>query len=216
MSPTTIAIADDHQVVAEAFAQLIGKFEGYEVLYIAENGRDLIDQLAKGPLPDILMLDINMPEMDGFETADYLRQHHPQIRILVLSMLDSEEDVARMIKLGVRGYLPKGCRPSELRQALTDIQTKGHYYSEFLTRHLLQAIQTPKAVVNTPKMQLNEREREFLKLSCSDMTYAEIADKMCVATRTVDGYRETLFQKFNVKSRVGMVMEALRNGIVML
>jgi two-component system, NarL family, invasion response regulator UvrY len=216
MSTTTLAIADDHQVVAQAFAELITKFDGYEVLYIAEHGRDLIDQLTGKPLPDILLLDLNMPVMNGFATAEYFREHFPQVKILALSMMDRDEDVARMIQFGVRGYLLKGCRPSELRQALADIQTKGFYYSEFLTRHLLQSIQAPKAVVSTPKNQLNDREQQFLKLSCSDMTYAEIADKMCVSTRTVDGYREAIFQKFNVKSRVGMVMEALRNGTVMI
>lgn len=216
MSTTTIAITDDHQMVAQAFAELVKTFDGYDVLYVAENGQDLIDQLAGNPLPDILLLDLHMPVMNGFATAEYFREHYPQVKILTLSMMDKDEDVARMIQAGVRGYLLKGCHPSELRQALSDIQSKGFYYSEFLTRHLLQSIQAPRAVVSPPKSQLNDREQHFLKLSCSDMTYAEIADKMCVSTRTVDGYREAIFQKFNVKSRVGMVMEALRNGMVML
>lgn len=213
---TTIAIADDHQLLAQALSDLIQKFEGYDVLYVAENGRDLIERFPTQGIPDILLLDIHMPEMDGFETAAYLQKHHPDLKILTLSMMDRDEHVARMIRYGVRGYLLKGSRPSELRQALDDIRTKGFYYSEFLTRHLLQSIQEAKIMVNPVSTQLNERELNFLKLACSDLTYAEIADLMCVSVRTVDGYRESLFQKFRVKSRVGMVMEALRQGIILL
>ncbi len=216
MSTTTIAIADDHQLMAQALSMLIQKFDGYEMLYVAENGRDLIDRLPTEGIPDILLLDINMPEMNGFETATYLQQHHPDLKILVLSMMDHDEYIARMIKLGVRGYLLKGCRPSELRQALDDIRTKGFYYSEFLTQHLLKSLQVAKLTVNKLATQFNERELQFLKLACSDLTYAEIADKMCVSVRTVDGYRETIFQKLHVKSRVGMVMEALRLGLIIL
>ena len=213
---TTIAIADDHQLVAQGFSELIQRLEGYQVLYVAENGCALIEKLATHPIPDILLLDIHMPEMDGFETAAYLQQHHPDIKILVLSMMDHDEYITRMVRLGVRGYLLKACRPSELRQALADIQNKGFYYSEFLAQHLLKSIQVTKIMVDTPFCQFRDREQQFLKLSCSDLTYAEIADQMCVSIRTVDGYRETIFQKLNVKSRVGMVMEALRHGIVRL
>ncbi|MCY7357662.1 MAG: response regulator transcription factor [Rudanella sp.] len=216
MSTTTIAIADDHQLLAQALSDLVQKFEGYDVLYVAENGRDLIERFPKQGIPDILLLDVNMPEMDGFETATYLQKHHPDLKILVLSMIDRDEQVAQMIRLGVRGYLLKGCRPAELREALDDIRTKGFYYSEFLTHHLLKSLQVAKVTVNTPTVHFNERELQFLKLACSDLTYAQIADEMCVGVRTVDGYREAIFQKLHVKSRVGMVMEALRLGLITL
>lgn len=214
--PTTIAIADDHQLLAQALSELIHKFDGYEVIYIAENGRDLIQQLHQQRIPDILLLDVNMPEMDGFETAIYLQEHHPELKILTLSMMDREEHVARMVRLGVRGYLLKGCRPAELRLALDEISTKGFYYSEYLTRYLLQSIRKPMQSAPAVTIQLNDREMDFLRLSCSDLTYAEIADRMCVSPRTVDGYRESLFQKLNVKSRVGMVLEGLRLSLIQL
>jgi two-component system, NarL family, invasion response regulator UvrY len=209
---TTVAVVDDHNLLAQALSDLIQRFDGFEVLFVVGNGRELLTRLAQQPHPDIVLLDINMPEMDGFETAEYLRQHHPAIRVLALSMVDREEQIVRMIRHGARGYLLKGCRPAELRQALEDIRTFGFHYSEFLTDQLVKNIQSPAPVVMP--IQLNDREREFLRLACSDLTYAEIADRMCVAPRTIDGYREGLFQKLAVKSRVGMALEAVRLGLV--
>lgn len=212
--PTTIAIADDHRLFAEAVSDLIQRFDGYDMLFVAENGHDLLRYVKRKQIPDILLLDVSMPEMDGFETAQYLQQNHPDIKIITLSMFDRGDYVARMVKHGVRGYLLKGCRPSELHLALDDVRTKGFHYSEFLTDKLIRNLHIGDPVTNPALPRLNAREMEFLKLSCSDLTYVEIADKMCVAPRTVDGYREALFQKLNVKSRVGMVLEALRNGLV--
>ncbi|GAB4022490.1 response regulator [Spirosoma koreense] len=213
---TTIAIVDDHSLIAQALSELIQKYDGYDVLFVAENGVDLIRYLKRKQVPDILLLDSQMPEMDGFETAQYLQQHHPEVKIIALSMFDEEEKVARMVRLGVRGYLLKGCRPSELRLALDDVSKKGYHYSDFLTNKLIRNLKPGDSYSNVAVPHLNERETTFLKLAASDLTYVEIADKMCVSPRTVDGYRETLFQKLNVKSRTGMVLEALRLGLIKL
>jgi len=212
--PTSIAITDDHHLMAEALADLINKFEEYEVIYIAENGRDLLDQLEKGPLPDIALVDLHMPEMDGFETALQLRKLYPAIRVLALSMNDREDYVVRMLRNGARGYLLKGCRPAELRHALDDVRTKGFYYSDFLTSQLINNLNPSESDEPGSVFSLNGREQEFVKLACSELTYNEIADRMCVSPRTVDGYREVVFQKMGVKTRVGMVIEAFRNGLV--
>lgn len=211
---TSVAIADDHRLLAQALSDLIQKFDGYDVLFVADNGHDLLNHLRRKQIPDILLLDLNMPEMDGFAAAEYLQQHYPDIRVLVLSMFDRDEQVARVMRYGVQGYLLKGCRPSELRLALDDVRTKGFHYSEFLTRKLIRNL-SPGEPTASP-LRLNEREVAFLRLASSDLTYVEIADRMCVAPRTVDGYRETLFQKLNVKSRTGMVLEGLRLGLVEL
>ncbi|GAB2603626.1 response regulator [Spirosoma areae] len=214
--PTTIAIVDDHHLFAQALSDLVQKFDGYDVLFAAENGRELIRYLKRKQVPDITLLDLNMPEMNGFETAEYLQKNHPDIKIIALSMFDREEQVAKMVRLGVRGYLLKGCRPSELRLALDDVSKKGYHYSEFLTNKLIRNLAPGEAGINLAVPHLNEREITFLKLACGDLTYADIADKMCVSPRTVDGYREALFQKLNVKSRTGMVLEALRLGLIEL
>ncbi|WP_080238587.1 response regulator transcription factor [Spirosoma rigui] len=214
--PISIAIADDHNLVAEAISDLVQKFDNYEVLFVAGNGRDLLNRLQRGPIPDIALVDLNMPEMDGFETTSQLRQLHPSVRVLALSMTDREEHIVRMVRNGARGYLLKDCRPSELRRALDDVTTKGFYYSDFLTHQLIRSMNLPDVAGPVSYFNLNKREFNFLKLACSELTYNEIADKMCVSPRTVDGYREAVFQKMNVRTRVGMALEAVRKGLVEL
>jgi DNA-binding NarL/FixJ family response regulator len=187
------------------------------VLLVAENGRDLLDQLTLSEqLPDIVLLDVSMPEMDGFETARHLQKLYPSIKILALSMDDREEQIVRMVRNGARGYLLKGCRPAEFRHALNELMSKGFYYSEFLTTQLIRNLNAPADNGQHALFNLNGRELDFLKIACSELTYSEIAEKMCVSPRTVDGYREVVFQKMNVKTRVGMVIEAVRHGLVEL
>ncbi|QDK81833.1 response regulator transcription factor [Spirosoma sp. KCTC 42546] len=213
--PVSIAIVDDHYLVAEALSNLIQKFDNYEILLIAANGRNFLDQLQRGnQLPDITLLDLNMPIMDGFETALQLRQQYPSVRVLALSMTDREDHIVRMVRNGARGYLLKDCRPEELHQALDDVMTKGFYYSDFLTSQLVRNLNAPLGNGSISSFNLNEREYEFLKVACSELTYNDIADKMCVSPRTIDGYREAVFQKMNVRTRVGMVIEAVRHGLI--
>ena len=131
-------------------------------------------------------------------------------------MDDREDQIVKMIRNGARGYLLKGCRPSEFRQALDEIMEKGYYYSDFLTTQLIRNLNTPPENGHSSPFNLNNRELEFLRIACSELTYTEIADKMFVSPRTVDGYREVVFQKMNVKTRVGMVLEAMRHGLVEL
>lgn len=215
--PVSIAIVDDHYLVAEALSNLIQKFDNCEVLLIAANGRNFLDQLQRiDRLPDITLLDLNMPIMDGFETALQLRQRYPSVRVLALSMTDREDHIVRMVRNGARGYLLKDCRPEELQQALDDVMTKGFYYSDFLTTQLVRNLNAPIGSGSISSFNLNEREYEFLKVACSELTYNDIADKMCVSPRTIDGYREAVFQKMNVRTRVGMVIEAVRHGLIEL
>jgi two-component system invasion response regulator UvrY len=207
---TTIAIVDDHELMAKALSGLVQKYDDYDVLYEVFGGRELIQRIKLNMVPDIVLLDINMPEMDGYETALWLKNNYPEIKILALSMNDKEESIVKMLRNGAGGYLLKGCKPHELKQALDSIVQKGFYYTEYITSQLIKSL-NPETFQNPlDLLGLNDRETQFIKLSCSDLTYAEIADKMCVSPRTVDGYRESVFQKMNVKSRVGMVLEAIR------
>lgn len=212
---TKIVLADDHTLLRMGLAQLLQSL-GYNVLFEADNGSEFIKLLDIANLPDILLLDINMPVMDGFETTQWLKQHHPSVKVLALSMYDNETSIIRMLKCGAKGYILKDSEPAELKTAIEDILTKGFYYSDLVSGKLMHAINKLDDADNGLKslIQLNDRETDFLKYACSEMTYKEIADKMYVSPRTIDGYRDTLFEKLHVKTRVGLVMYAIKNGIV--
>ena len=162
-------------------------------------------------IPDIVLMDINMPEMDGYETTLWIKDNHPEIKVLALSMYDNENAIIRMLRAGVKGYILKDCDPSELHYAINSIITSGFYYTENVTGKLISMVSK-----KDNNDELNEREITFLKLVCSELTYKEIADKMYKGVRTIDGYRDALFEKLNVKTRVGLVLYAIKNGIVNL
>lgn len=205
-----IALVDDHVLLRKGLCELIHGFDNYHVLFEADNGKDFIKKLNPDNLPAVVIMDINMPEMDGYETAQWLKNQYPDIKVLALSMYDNETAIIRMFKAGAKGYILKDCDPTDLKEALLAIVVKGFYYSEMITGSLIHSINEKKII------HLNEREIIFLKLVCSELTYKEIADKMCLSPRTIDGYRDDLFQKLNVKTRVGLAMYAIKNGIVTL
>ncbi|MCF2502710.1 response regulator transcription factor [Dyadobacter sp. CY107] len=211
---TKVAIVDDHELMAKALSGLVQKFERYDVIFEVCSGEELIKRIELGMIPEIVLLDINMPIMDGYQVAQWLTSHFPEIKILALSMNDKEESIVKMLRNGAKGYLLKGCKPQELCQALDSIVQKGIYYTEYITIQLIKNLSPEKGGNPTKLLGINERELNFVRLSCSDFTYVEIADKMCVSPRTVDGYRESVFQKMDVKSRVGMVLLAIKLGIV--
>lgn len=211
-----VVLADDHILLRNGLAGLINGFDGYTVLFEANNGQDLMKTLDANNLPDLVLLDINMPVKDGFETALWLKQNHPDIKVLALSMYDNEPSIIKMLRNGAKGYLLKDTAPKEFKTALDAVMSKGFYYSEMVTGKLIHAVNN----MDEPQQQknsfskLNEKETEFLKLACTEMTYKEIADKMFLSPRTIDGYRDALFEKLNVKTRVGLVMYAIKTGLV--
>ncbi len=212
---TKIVLADDHVLLRIGLAQLV-KTLGHNVLFEADNGKDFINKLDKKNLPDLVLLDINMPEMDGYETAHWIKINHPDIKVLALSMYDNENSIIRMLKCGAKGYILKDSEPAELKAAIEAVMNKGFYYSDLVSGKLIHAINKLDDDDNGLKslIQLNDRETDFLKYACTEMTYKEIADKMFVSPRTIDGYRDALFEKLHVKTRVGLVMYAIKNGIV--
>jgi|SRR6218665_31025 len=208
-----VAIADDHSLLRNALAKLIGTFEGYTVIFEADNGKDLRSKITQNVVPDIVLLDINMPEMDGFETTQWLHKNYPHIRILALSMLSDEKTIIKMFRLGAKGYLLKNTDPAELKQALDSIIDKNVYLSEYVSGKLVMGLHQ-EAEPTGKEIVLQEKEREFLRWACSELSYKDIAEKMFLSPRTIDDYRQSLFNKLKVHSRVGLVMYAIKNGIV--
>lgn len=180
----------------------------YEIVLEAMDGEKLAGLIQPEALPEVIIMDINMPRKDGFESISWLNEHYPQIHVLVLSMVGQEESIVRMIKYGVKGYLTKDIDPDVLHEALQTVVQGRFYYTDFLSKKLIHAIQEDDRVT------LTERELKFIKLACTEMTYQQIADEMCVSPKTVDGYRKALFEKLKVKSRVGLAMYAVNNGWV--
>ncbi len=215
-----IAMIDDHNLLRNGLANLINSFEGFEVIFEANNGRDFIEQLPTHGKPDIVLLDINMPVMNGYETASWVRNNLPGTKLLVLSMLDSDLAIIRMLNLGAKGFLVKDSHPDQFRKALIQLRDEGICMNDALTGRVsyLAKNEDPenKDSPGTLLPRFTDKEMEFLKLSCSELTYREIAHEMGVGYRTVDSHRDSLFTKLQVSNRVGLVLYAIKNGIVMV
>jgi two-component system, NarL family, invasion response regulator UvrY len=219
-----IAIADDHTLFRRGLIKLLDA-DRYELLFDVSNGKLLISRIeeCRERLPDIVIMDIEMPEINGFEAVSWLKQRYPDIKVLVVSMVEREEAIVRMLKLGVKGYLSKEMEPEDLHAALQSIAQKNYYYTDFVTNKLVHSIQnedtltvdTSAEMVNHELWEsLNIRQKEFVRYACTELIYEEIADKMCVSPKTIDGYRDAVFERFNVKNRVGLVIYAIRNKLV--
>ena len=210
-----VALADDHVLLRNALASLIDRFENCKVIMQVSNGKNLATEFSPSNQPDVVLLDLNMPEMDGFATATWLRDNYPAIHVLMLTMYDSELTLIRLLQAGVKGFLKKDIHPSELQHAIHSVMENGFYYSHNATGKLLNLFRNNSEASSTlNKAMLSETDIRFLQLSCSEMTYKEIAQEMKLNPRGVDNLRDNLFTKLDVKSRVGLAMYAIRHGLV--
>lgn len=213
---TSIVIVDDHVLIAKAITSIIEQFRNYEVLYESENGKELVEKFKlKKNIPDIVLLDISMPVMDGFETAIWLKQNHPEVKVMVLTMQGNDESLIGMIKAGAIGYLNKNVHPSELASALDAIVEKGFYYPDWATSRVLHNLANP-AEPGDAAVKMSDREIEFLKYTCTELTYKEIGEKMFCSARTVESYRDSLFEKLGVKTRVALALYTVKVGLYKL
>ena len=207
-----IGIVDDHQLFLKSLSLMLKSFEVYDVVVEALNGKELQEKILQGNIaPSIMLIDVNMPVMNGIETAKWLNANYPQIKLVALSMNDNDTVIIDMIKAGCCAYLLKETHPDELEKALLEIHAKGYYNADASNINFRRLLQSEKEAV-----QITDKEKLFLQHACSDMTYKEIAALMFLSERTIDGYRETLFGKLKVQSRVGLAMEAIRKGLVAL
>ena len=209
----TVVVVDDHTLLSQAIAGLVSSFENFEVLYTCKNGKEFITRL-KDPkmIPDIVLLDINMPIMNGLETTEYLAQHFSQVKVLALSVEEDDTTIRKMIQLGAKGYLLKDTQKEILQSALNQVIHTGFYYSQKVTHLLMDSLHHKE----TPLQCLKKRELEFIRKACSDKTYKEIADEMCLSPKTIEGYRDAIFDKLQIRNRIGLVLYAIKNKLYTL
>ncbi len=210
-----VAIVDDHTLFRDGLINLLIEHEQIKPVFKAANGIEMREKIEVSDLPDIILMDINMPGMNGHEATRWLRKTYPQIHVLALSMYEDDKNIIDMLKAGADGYILKECNAAELVRAITSIINEGYYFNELVSGRLIRSIKSDTHPENTTAP-LSEREKEFLILCCSELTYKEIAEKMFVSPRTVDGYRDSLFEKLDLKSRTGLVLYSIKNGLFVI
>jgi two-component system invasion response regulator UvrY len=212
MEKIRLAIADDHTLVRKGYVAMLQSEPEFEVVADAANGRELLKAMEALKEPaDVCLLDVNMPEMNGYDTLLALRKSYPRMRFLVLTQLEHEFIIVRMLKAGASGYMLKTVEPSELKIAIKGVMEHAYYNNALVDGRLIGLVQKGD---DYKKLAITDREEEFLKLCCSELAYKEIADRMKISERTVAFYRETLFDKLDIKSRTGLALFALKLGLV--
>lgn len=209
-----IALADDHKLLRNALASLINTFENCEVIFEANNGKDFCTLLERD-LPDVAIIDYNMPVMNGLECANWMKANYPQVPILMLTMYDTELMLIKLLQAGVKGFMKKDIHPNELHKAIQSVMTEGFYYSVHTSAKLAGFFTEKESIPFWEKI-LSEQDLTFLKLVCSELTYKEIAQEMNMNPRTIDSMRDSMFDKLDVKSRVGLTMYAIKHGLVII
>ncbi len=208
-----IAIADDHALFRSGLAEIINHFKQFSVLFCAEDGNDLLDKMAENQ-PDIVLLDLNMPDMDGFDAFQKIKELYEDVKVIVLSMFDEEKYILHSFQLGVNGYLLKNTDPEILEEALSKVVEDGIYLTPPIARLLASDVYRPKRKPSLVAQRLTDREKEILSLITQGMTNKEIGEKMCLAKRTIDGQRQTLLDKSDSKNTAELVAWAFREGLL--
>lgn len=210
-----IAIVDDHRLFRQGLTFILKDEADIQILFEAENGQELLTQLEEHQ-PQIVLLDLDMPVMDGFATTEALIAQYPELKILILTMHDDEQFMVRLMDTGANGYLLKNANSEEMIRAIQTLATNEYYFNERLSMAMLKQIgkKSKPNKIALAASELTHRELEVLQLICAEQTTTEIADQLCLSPRTIESYRKTLFEKTGVKNMAGLVMWAVRNGFV--
>jgi DNA-binding NarL/FixJ family response regulator len=207
-----VAIVDDHKLFRTGIAALLKEFTDIHICLEAPNGMALQKLITEHNIPDVILMDINMPLMNGLETTIWLKKNYPTIQILTLTMLDDEESVIKMLKAGSGGYILKESEVQELNKAIHDMYTKGFYTNDLVSGRMIKAFHEKEEPGESLK--LSEKELQFLQLCASELSYKEMADSLGIAVRSVDNYSRSLFEKTGAKTRVGLVLWAIKNKLI--
>lgn len=208
-----VALADDHILLRDALALLVNSFNNCQVLFTATNGKEVMDHIESGEYPDVIIMDLNMPLVDGHETTRWLQNNYPQVHVMMLTMYDSELTLIRMLQVGAKGFLKKDIHPEELKFAIHSVVESGYYYTNSVTGKLINLFRNTQDEKIVLRNMLSSQEAQFLKYCCTEMTYKEIAGEMGLSPRSVESVRDELFLRMGVKSRVGLAMYAIRHGL---
>lgn len=210
-----IAIVDDHTLFRQGVSSILSENEEIRIVFDAANGTELKEKIAAHPVPHVVLMDITMPKVNGYDATLWLKKNYPSVKVLALSMFEEDEPIIKMLKCGAGGYILKESGAADLVFAIKTIAEHDYFLNNQVTGKLIRSLQedakTPNAINN-----LTANEVKFLELCCSEFTYKEIATKMNLSVHTIDNYRDALFEKLDLRSRTGLVLFALKNNIASL
>ncbi len=210
-----MAIADDHKIFRKGVILSLRPYTNISFVQEADNGEELLAGLEESR-PDVVLMDLRMPQKDGIETTKEISRKFPDIRVLILTMYEDERFVAHLMENGANGYLLKSADPSEIRKAIMEVMARGYYLNNFVNRVLLKKSHArSKAIPSlSTEVQLNDKEREVIRLMCMEFTAAEIAQKMEISPRTVEAIKDRLMERFGTKNTAGLVFFAVKNNLI--
>jgi len=215
MSKIKIAIADDYKIFREGLKVGLSSDENLQVMMEADNGEDLLKYL-EASLPDVIIMDLKMPLMDGMEATKIVRKKYPAVKVLVVSMYEDDKFIIHLMEIGANGYLLKNAEPDEIRRSIYAVHENGYYFNDLVNKALLKKLVLKNNLKPSfnQNIDLTEREQEVLKLICEEKTAAEIGKQIFLSPRSVEGIRQRLIEKVGVRNTAGLVMFAVKNGIV--
>ncbi|MEM9921846.1 MAG: response regulator transcription factor [Bacteroidota bacterium] len=220
MHKIKLAIADDQVLFLRGLKYILQDFDDIELVIEAGNGQELLDAIPENP-PQVVLLDMKMPVMDGMATTKELKTHYPEIKVILLSMFDDERLITHMMEIGANGYLLKNEEPHILKEAIDSVLTKDLYFNDYVSKALLNGLQKkndppPSLSDGHSGVSLTPREQEVLQLICQELTTAEIAKQLFLSTRTIEGHRKNLMEKAGVRNTAGLVIFAVKNDLIRL
>ena len=204
----SVVVVDDHFLLSQAICGLVQEFKNFDVLYLCKNGQELLDKFENPKnIPDLVLMDIKMPILNGIETTEKLKKDFPDVKVLALSIEEDEYTILKMLRAGAKGYLMKDTKKDILEKALLEVIQNGQYYTNTVSKILMESIEKN---IDT---EIKDKELEFIKLACTDMSYKEIAETMFCSYKTVEGYRDSLYKKLGIKNRIGLMLFAIHHNI---
>ena len=215
MQVIKVAIADDHKIFRKGVVLSLRPYTNIKFVQEADNGDELLQGITASE-PDVVLMDLRMPQKDGIETTKALSKQYPHIHVIVLSMYEDVRFVYHLMENGAHGYLLKNAEPQEIRRAIMDVQEKGYYLNNFVNRILLKRSHAKQKAAPSlsNEITLNEKERDVLRFICMEFTAQEIAQKMDISPRTVEAIKDRLMERFGSKNTAGLVFFAVKNNLV--